>query len=50
MEKTYDSDEDEELKRRLTERWAYDVDDEPVAGPDGHDESSRKLVDDYSVS
>ena len=45
-----DSSEDEETRRRIRERWAYDESDEPVVGPEGHDEHGRKLVDDYSPS
>lgn len=47
----FDSDdEDQERYRLLKERWAYDADDEPAVGPEGQDESSRKLLDDYSTS
>lgn len=46
-----DSDEeDQETYQRLKERWAYDADDEPAVGPEGQDESSRKLIDDFSPS
>jgi enhancer of polycomb-like protein len=47
----WDSEEEgQETYRRLKERWAYDEDDEPAVGPEGQDESSRKLVDDFSHS
>ena len=44
-----DSDEDVDLRRKLNERWAYDVDDMPPTGPEGQEEHDRKLVDDFSV-
>lgn len=47
-----DVDEDpEELerKRRLEEKWKYDMDDLPSTGPGGVDEQDRILVDDYSL-
>ncbi|KAG6917434.1 hypothetical protein DXG01_002520 [Tephrocybe rancida] len=40
--------EDDELLQRLQERWRYDADDVPAIGPEGHDETDRVLVDDYS--
>lgn len=41
------NDEDEESLRRMKERWRFDSDDLPAAGPDGPDEEDRILVDDY---
>jgi enhancer of polycomb-like protein len=38
-----------ERRRRLEERWKYDIDDLPSAGPEGVDEQDRILVDDYSL-
>jgi len=42
-----DKDEGPEHKRRLTERWRYDMDDYPSNGPEGLDEQDRVLIDDY---
>lgn len=42
-----DVDDDDELKRRLAERWKYDSDDLPSVGP-WVEEQDRILVDDYS--
>ncbi|PPQ93891.1 hypothetical protein CVT25_007804 [Psilocybe cyanescens] len=40
--------EEVERTRRLEERWKYDNDDAPPAGPEGPDEQDRVLVDDYN--
>ncbi|KAF5385750.1 hypothetical protein D9615_002489 [Tricholomella constricta] len=40
--------EDDERIRRMEERWRFDMDDTPTIGPDGPEEQSRVLIDDYS--
>lgn len=42
-----DDDSDEELSKRIQERWRFDSDDGPAVGPLGSDEQDRVLVDDY---
>ncbi|KAI0072088.1 hypothetical protein K474DRAFT_1686787 [Panus rudis PR-1116 ss-1] len=49
----FDSEDDDEARertRRLLERWRFDDDDVPAAGPGGPEEEDRILVDDHSVS
>ena len=41
--------EREEENRRLLERWRFDSDDGPAAGPEGAEEQDRELVDDYDA-
>ena len=36
-------------RKRLEERWKFDVDDMPPVGPDGAEERDRKLIDDYDT-
>ena len=42
-----ENDEESERKRRLEERWKFDLDDVPAVGPRGADEENRILIDDY---
>lgn len=42
-----EDDEESERKRRLEERWKFDLDDVPAVGPRGADEENRILIDDY---
>lgn len=42
--------EDEERRRRLEERWRFDLDDTPPIGPEGPEEHDRVLVDDYDTT
>nr|GAT42918.1 predicted protein [Mycena chlorophos] len=42
-----DADMDDEDARRIEERWRFDSDDVPAAGPEGFDEQDRVLIDDY---
>ena len=39
--------EEDEDKRRLVERWRFDMDDSPAIGPEGSEEQDRVLVDDH---
>ncbi|KAH7923575.1 hypothetical protein BV22DRAFT_1015104 [Leucogyrophana mollusca] len=43
------TDEDEEHRSRLRERWKFDQDDDPVIAPEGSEEQDRLLVDDYDT-
>ena len=38
---------EDESRRRLEERWRFDMDDGPAVGPEGPEELDRALVDDY---
>ncbi|KAF7309638.1 Enhancer of polycomb-like protein [Mycena indigotica] len=40
-------DVDEESWQKMRERWRFDVDDEPVMGPNGFEEQHRSLIDEY---
>ena len=44
---TFNSAEDEEIARRLQERWRFDQDDGPAVAPEDAEEQDRMLVDDY---
>ena len=39
--------EQDENRRRLVERWRFDMDDSPAIGPEGMEEQDRVLVNDY---
>lgn len=39
--------EDEEMRRRLRERWRFDQDDDPAVAPEGPEEQDLVLIDDY---
>ena len=45
---THDAEREEE-NLRLLERWRFDSDDGPAAGPEGAEEQDRELVDDYDT-
>ena len=47
LDDVFDDAEDEEMARRLRERWRFDQDDDPAVGPEGADDQDRMLVDDY---
>jgi enhancer of polycomb-like protein len=38
---------EKEVSWRIRDRWLFDADDEPSAGPDGPDEKDRVLVDEF---
>lgn len=39
--------EEDEIRKRLVERWKFDMDDSPAMGPEGSEEHDRVLLDDY---
>jgi len=47
LEEIFNNAEDEEMARRLQERWRFDQDDDPKVAPEGAEEQDRMLVDDY---
>ncbi|KAL4080474.1 enhancer of polycomb-like-domain-containing protein [Scleroderma citrinum] len=47
LEEVFENAEDEEMARRLRERWRFDQDDDPAVAPEGAEEQDRVLVDDY---
>ena len=47
LEEMFNDAEDEEMARRLEERWRFDQDDDPAVAPEGAEEQDRMLVDDY---
>jgi len=46
LEEIFNNAEDE-IARRLQERWRFDQDDDPAVAPEGAEEQDRMLVDDY---
>jgi enhancer of polycomb-like protein len=47
MDVDTDNPEQAEYSSRLVERWKFDMDDNPVSGPEGLEEHDRVLVNDY---
>ena len=47
MDMDVENTEEDESRRRLVERWRFDMDDSPAIGPEGLEEQGRVLVDDY---